>query len=772
MACFILVFFYVQFELSYDRFHEHADRIYRLVKQWQIGERNLDSTGTPAPLASALLEDIPEIEAAVRIEKPDYHIFVQHRNDWILEENILLADPSILDVFSFPLAEGDPNTVLRDPASMLMTEEMAEKYFGDESPIGRTVTIRRSHRWFMRGPEHTYDFCVAGILRKLPLNSHFRFDFIIPFQNVERLVNYPYLSHWGTWNFSTYILIRKGYETSELEVKLPELLNRYRGAQSQNPILSLQPLSRIYLHSESFREIEPRGSVKYLYFFSTIAVGILVIACINFMNLSTARYSCRAREVGLRKVIGARRRQIAHQFLFESVSLAFLALPLAILLVELVQPIFCDMLGKIILMNFMGHWIIPMCLVGLTLVVGLAAGGYPAGFVSLFSPMMILSGNIATGKRGRSLRDVLVVFQFMLSVIFVIGMFVVFQQLRFIRHRDMGLRSEHVLQIPIHSERIRTGYRSLKQELLKNPNILSITSTGEPFFLKTERTGFWWEGLSEDEISMVNAHHVDQDFLNTFGIRIIAGHDFTTDEGREYVINESMVKRMGLDSPEAAIGMPVEYGSSGRGRVVGVVADFHFKSLHEKIEPLVIDNYQGFRSYVYVSVQSANIQESIDYLKRQYSLFDPDHPFEHTFLDRIIDDQYQKEEQLERFFRSITFVGLFIASMGLFGLVSYAARRKTKEIGIRKVLGASETGVLLLLIRKFVFLILTANMIAWPIAYLLMNRWLQDFAYRVRIGIGVFLVSTALSLIIAMVTIGSLVLKAATANPVDSLRYE
>jgi putative ABC transport system permease protein len=754
MACCFLIFLYIQHELSYDRFHEKSDRIYRITTEWQIeGQAQIHETAA-APIAPALLNDFPGVHEAVRMRRTG--AVLNHNSKSFVESRVYLVDPSFFDVFNFPLIQGNPDTALKRIHSIVLTEKTVEKYFRNENPIGKTLTF-----------ENRFDLEVTGIAQNAPSNSYIDFDFLIPFGAINSFSNYNYLESWSSWNFQTYLLLQKDFSPSELEEKSSAFIKKYRGQDSTNPQrFHLQPLTKINL--------ETSGKLKYIYFFSAIAAIILILACINFMNLSIARSSTRVREIGMRKVIGAYRHQLVKQFLGESIVLAFVALPLAILFAHVTLPAFNALLKTQLKSDYFQNFPFLVGILGITLLVSLISGSYPALYLSGFQPVRSMRGELKSGARVTRFRSLLVVFQFATSIILIICTLAVHHQMRFIHNRNLGFNKDFVVNVPLYDSALRQKTEYIKHELLANPDILSVTSSSfSPGSYPNQSVD--WEGRKEDEELMMAWYSVDYDFIRTYEMEIIEGRDFSKESPSDiqsaYVLNEAAVKAFGWEYAVGQ-GFMVEKAGFSMGTVVGVMKDFHFASLHQDIKPLalVLEPEGGYQLSLKISSKSMN--PTLSFIEKKFKEFAPSAPFSYSFVDDEIAEMYMEEERLGKLINSFSVIAILIACLGLLGLASFAINRRIKEIGIRKVLGASVPAIIILLSKDFTSLVVVANVIAWPVAYYGMNRWLQNFAYRIGLSWWLFVLSALLALLTALLTIGFHAIKAALANPVNFLRYE
>jgi len=771
-ACVILILLFVQDELSYDRFHEKADRIYRVVDSFDVpGGIDRDFAFTSAPFAPNLKQDFPEVGDAARLLTRRW--MVTYEDKKYFEDFLFYADASVFNIFTLPLVVGHPETALTAPNTVVISETTARKYFGKDDPVNKTLNI------------NDQDYIVTGIMEDMPKNSHFYAQIFASMKTFEKEPDLQemYFQSWARHEFYTYILLHENYSPEDLQAKLPAFIEKYAAQQIQTILggsisSRLQPLKNIHLHSHLQMEISPNGDIKYVAIFSVIALFILLIACVNFMNLATARSVNRSKEVGLRKVVGASRYQIIQQFLGESLFFTLVALILALILVTFSLPFFNSLTGKEIEVNYLTNFIL-LGSIGLLLVfVGLLSGSYPAFFISRYQPANVLkkTGNIRAGKS--YLRKGLVIFQFTLSIILFIATAVVLDQLDFLRNRKLGFNKEHVVVVPIRSNSIRKNAEAIKAELMQNPNIISGTITigvpgglvaGDAIRLVTD------EGKKTLTLRMI---YTDHDYVKTMGMEIVEGRDFlkdmSTDFSEAFLINEAAVRELQLENP---LETQVEWGGSSygiekKGRVIGVVKDFQFQSLRDTISPLIIQVWSQNTFVFALRIQPDDISGTLAYIESKWKAMDPSHPFEYSFMDETFDSIYRSEEKLSRIFSVFSILAIFIAALGLFGLALFMVKQKTKEIGVRKVLGASVGNIFVLLSKEFAILVLLANFFAWPAAFVLMQKWLQNFSYRVNIEFRIFILAAALAFFIALITISFQAMKAALSNPVESLRYE
>jgi putative ABC transport system permease protein len=756
MAACLLLFLWVQNELSYDRYHQKTGRIYRVISQWESEGQLERFAGTSAPLGPALVNEFPDIEKAVRFGTNGFLISYENKRFF---ENVFFADPELFDVFTFPLIKGDPEAVLKEPHSIIISEEMKEKYFGEEDPIGKIINL-----------DEFGDFKITGVLKNIPPNSHFRFDFLGSFYDYAA----RHFDQWGMSNYWTYVLTSKNFDQDKFKEKLPEFVEKYRGKEVRykyKVTYPLQSLASIRLHSNLRGEIEPNSDIETIYIFSAVALFILLIACLNYINLSTARYASRAREVGLRKVIGASRPQLINQFLGESLLFSFIAVLLAVALAEVFLPLFNSLSGKRLVFDYFKNLILLPGLIITALFAGLAAGSLPAFYISALQPVRALKGMLKASSRVSWLRRSLVLSQFVISIIFIFCTITISNQLSYMRNKKLGFDKEHVVNIPIYDKNALQRYETIKNEFLENPRILGVSASSYFPGKVSWYQSYWYEGMSDKENPMIRWISVDHDFLPTFGIELVSGRnfsrDFPSDVKGAYILNESAVKEISWVSP-----LGKQFRIIEKGTVVGVVKNFHFKSLHQRIEPFALYLCPEYFEYFSVRISPEGIPQTLDFLKNKWQELVPNQLFQFSFLDEDFDSLYKAEMRLEKIFGIVTSLAIFIACLGLFGLAAFTAEQRTKEIGVRKVLGASVSGIFLLLSREFTRWVLVANVIACPVAYYVMSRWLQNFAYRINIGPWVFILAAGMALLIALLTVSYQAIRAALANPVESLRYE
>jgi putative ABC transport system permease protein len=753
MACCFLVFLWVQDEMSFDRFHSNAQEIYRVLLNPQ--DTDIYHPYGPGPLGPALMADYPEIINFTRTFG-EANGPLKYRNQ-VFTGKVRGVSPSFFEIFTFPFVKGDSKNCLSEPRSIVLTEKMAAKLFKGEDPIGKTLGFEWWGTW--------HDLIVTGVIKDVSSNTHIQFDYLLPFEFVTW--SGMTIEDWDIGAYKTYVLLPKNSNFKEVSEKIAGTIKKHF-PESPNTI-HLEPLIRIHLHN-----FTGGGPITYVYIFSIIGALILSIACINFMNLSTARSMERSREVGMRKVVGSTRAQLVKQFLGESVLLSFISFILALILVQSLLPSVNNIVGKQLTLSYPGS---PLFIfLGIAFLTGIISGSYPAVFLSSFRPVTVLKGHVRSGSQNIRLRKLLVIGQFVVSIALITGTIIIYQQLVYVRNTDMGINKEHVINMELRGS-LRNQYGIIKSELLRNSDILAVSATNGSFSKRFGTDKIGWEGKPEDKRIFMSIHSVDFDYQKIFDIKMAQGRYFSreypTDVSDGIIVNETAAKIMGMESPVGQrISCWIPYDPQRSGTIIGVAKDFHFRSLHEKIDPLVLVIAPGWFTDVYIRIKPENVPETLGFLEKTLTEFAPDFPFECSFLDEDIDNLYKTEQRIGNLVRYGTFLAIFIACLGLFGLASFTAEKRTKEIGIRKVLGASVSGIALLLTKEFTKWVILANLIAWPIAYYVMSRWLQNFAYHVKIGIGTFLLAAVLVLVTALITISFQAVKTASSNPVESLRYE
>ncbi len=768
IACFVLIMLYVQYELSFDRYHKNADHIYRVVSQ-QPGNVFLGTDHfavTPAILAQTLKQEFPEVLEATTLDNYN-NVLITVGEQSFYENDLVVADSAIFKIFSFPLVLGDPATALNEPFTIVLDETLARKYFGNDNPLGKVVRYQDRH-----------DLKVSGVMRDVPKNSHFRANLLLSFATeVATSTDKNRFTTWGNNSYYTYFLAAPNFEPVAFNEKLKQLVKKYHTEdwrEAENPHrYYVQQLQDIHLYSHINFDLGTNNDVRYLYLLSGLALIIILAACINYMNLTTARSAMRAKEVGMRKVVGASRAQLLKQFLGESLLLTFLAALIALLLVELFLPTFSELVGRDLRFDLLLQGSAVFALCGTILLVGVMAGSYPALVLAAFEPVKVLKGEVKDNSGRAYLRNALVVFQFAASVGLILCTATVQQQLDYIRKKKLGYNREHVLVMRVRDREARKKFQLIKNELLANPNFVSATVSGHlPTNIGSSSGLDWAKHEGRPELQAYNTP-VDYDFLNVFEIELVEGRNFSrafaTDSAQAYIINEELRDLLGWES---AVGKPFGNGDQADGQVIGVMKNFHMHSLRLKIEPLFLRLGSNWGATLSARIRAENIPAAIAHAEAVWKKYSTKYPFEYSFLDEEFNRMYKTEEKLSAIFGYFTGLAIFIACLGLLGLASFTAERRTKEIGIRKVLGASLGQLLFLLSRDFMKPVLLANVLAWPVVWYAMQQWLQGFAYRTDMGGNIFVLTALSSLTLALLTVSIKTIKAATANPVEALRYE
>ncbi len=760
MACAILIFLWARDEVSFDRFHENGDDLYYVGTHLWYGGAWHTGSGTPPAFGPALKKEYPEVVNTARLQNGENSLTVRY-GEKMYSEDIKAGDFSLLEMFTFPLVKGTLAPALSNPYAIFLTEQMAEKYFDNENPVGKVLNI-----------ENQFDLTVAGVLKNMPPNSMIQFDFLIPLELLEKLYNKPgYTRTWYNFSFQTFAQLQEGVSPETVDKKIEgRILKGNKDLEQAKPFLC--KYNSVYL----FGLTGHGWHIDRILQFSFIAVIILLIACFNFMNLATARSANRAKEVGMRKVVGASRKNIITQFFSESLLLSFISFVFAIVVASWLLPAFNNLAGKQLTLDVSSiDWLIIGGAVALISITGLVAGSYPALFLSAFRPVKVLQGTLSSGAKASSFRKVLVVAQFAASIVLIISTAVVFRQLEYLSQKNLGFEKDQIVYIPLKGE-AKQKYSALKQELLAQPGIQGIT-TSQALISGVYWNGHnWsWEGKELKTDPMVTYLYVDGDFIKTLDIEVVKGKFFPeefvfpgSENSNTVVVNEAFVKMMQTDNP---VGQSI----SQEGKtytIIGVVKDFHFKPLYSFIEPLIFFvNPENF-NIMYAKIRPGNIDQTIGRIETVFKRFSPEFPFQYRFLDSAFERIYSSEKRIGTIFQYFAFLAIFISCLGLFGLASFMAEQRTKEIGIRKALGSSELSIVALLLKEFVKWVAIANIIAWPAAFMIMMSWLQNFAYRTSIGLHIFLLSGLAALAIAVITVSYQSIKTAIANPVEALRYE
>lgn len=745
MACCVLILLFVQDELSYDRFHKNASHIYRLTDgNW---------AALPMYIAPEVFDEVPAISYVRCL--PFHQQATQRENKGPIYESGMIVDNNFLTFFTFPLLKGDAKTALTTPNSIAITQSMAHRHFGNTNPIGQTLTFRNSH-----------EFTITAILKDVPSNTHFPFDFLFSFETFHAKAIWD-INRWHYTTY-TYLSLNTGYTPQDFAQQAPAFVEKYFGDERDETYkFHLQPLTDIHLHSHLEKEMWPNSNMAYVYIFSASALFILLIACINFMNLTTARSLNRAREVGMRKVVGAHKRQLIQQFLGESTLLATFALLITLILVSAFLPYLNDLSGKQLVFDASG-WIVG-ALIGLTLLVGLFAGCYPAFYLSTFRPITALKSGQSKTTSHAHLRQGLVVAQFAISIALIIATGIIQSQLNFMQTKKLDSEKDHVVIIK-RGFTPSAQYETLKQEFMRLPGVESVSASSSLPGVRVMVNGISFHDGSGMYKQSIRTIIVDHDFVQTLGLSMKKGRAFSKEKDPEftYIMNEAAIKELRWESP---IDREISWRNE-KGLVVGIVENFHFASLHHKIEPLLLVLRPGRGNLISVRIPPQNTAQTLVALENSWRTLVPHNPFSYQFVDAYFGQLHTAEQRMGQVLQTFSFLAIIVACLGLFGLAAFTAEQRTKEIGVRKVLGASVGQIIILLSNTFVKLVLIANLIAWPIVYWAMNQWLADFAYRINIGISVFLIGGALAFLVALATIGYQAWKAARSNPIDALRYE
>jgi len=755
MACCLLITIWVMDELSYDKFHENPQNLYRVEENQDYSGREYHVNVTPYPLAPVLKDEVPEIEEATRYVGAGGKL-LRYGDKVFFENNIRAVDPSFLEMFAFPLTQGSNDSALESPYSIVISKEMNEKYFGSEDSLGKTISINNE-----------FDFLVTGVLDTLPHNSILQFDFLIPYEFLKATKDTT--ESFGTNSIQTFVRLQESVTELQVNDKIREFLKTRM--PDTNTTLILMPFTQIYLHAYFGWDRDP-GAIQYVYIFSVIALFVLLIACINFMNLSTARSANRAKEVGLRKVVGAQKHHLIRQFYGESVVYAFIALVFAIIFVSILLPVFSKLAGKELSWSVAGIGPLLLGLIALTIFTGVIAGSYPALFLSTFQPVKVLRGGLKSGAASSTFRRILVVVQFSLSILLIIGTTIVYKQLHYMKQKSLGWDKEQLLYVVLRGD-IGDSYESLKTELTKDPRILGVTASSHlPTNIGSNSGGANWDGKDPELNVLISTSAVDFDYIETLKIEMAEGRtfskEFPADLTTSFIVNEETARIMDKDS---VVGE--RFSFMGRnGTIVGVMKNFHFQSVSSAIEPLGIAIIPEYFEVMLIRFAAGNLTSSTQYLENTWKQIVPNYPLEFTFLDERVDQMYRTEERIGTLLKYFAILAVLIACLGLFGLASFTAEQRTKEIGIRKILGASAPKITFMLCKEFFFLVLVSNVVAIPVSYFLMRNWLQGYAFRTNLNGVVFISAMVGALSIALLTVSFQAVRAALANPADSLRYE
>jgi len=773
IASFLIIYLYISDELSYDRYHQNADNIYRLVNVYDFDGVGENSASAPFPVAFTLKNDYPDmIQNIVRLfnfQAPSS--FVEYEENKYNEKYFFFADSTFFEIFDYEFIAGNPEEALDEINQVVITESTAKKYFGDQNPMGKSIRF-----------ETNLDLQVSGVIKDVPEQSHFKFDFLGSMSSLRPVFGGKLPQTW-VWNPCwTYLQLADNVDPKSLEAEFPDYIQKYFfDAEKDNVSFYLQPLTRIHLHSDLDYEIAHNNDITTIYVLSIIAVFLLVIAIINYMNLATATSAGRAREIGIKKVAGAYHRQLVFQFIGESVIVTYIALTIAAIIIEFILPLFNNFTGKLFQFSDLLAWQNIIFVMVLGILIGIISGIYPAFFLSSFKPLVVLKGSFSKGSKSGRARKILVFLQFTISISLIIGTIVIRNQLDYMRSANLGFNKDNIIIIPINRTPVARSFESFKQELLMSADIISVSAMDDIFGMAHNTHEFRPEGFPEDQWQFYPAMVVQYDFVKTFGLQIIAGRDYneanSTDPMQGILINEAMVKHVGWNSPQEAIGKKFK-SLQGDEKVIGVFKNFHQKSLHESTSPFVLNIKETpgavmfFLKYMTIRIQNGNEKKALKYIEDLWNKTAPDRPFEYTFLADELSEMYTEEENLSKLSLIFTLLIIFIAVLGLLGLSSFIAEQRTKEIGIRKVLGASTLSIIQSLTKEFIRLIILSSIFAWGLAWLVMTYWLNHFSYQTKIKWYVFLLSAIFALIIAVLISSIRGWFAARANPVETLKHE
>lgn len=778
IAFFIMIGLFIIYELSYDKFNEKKDQIYRLLLDGKIGEQEVLGSFTPAPMAAAFKEEIPDIIEAVRMDNWGETV-IRYEDKTFIEDHFALADSTFFNIFSIPLIKGNPQQALNAPHKVVLTESTANKYFGNEDPMGKMLLV---------GTDTTH-YTVTGIIKDIPGNSHFEFNMLGSFLTHWRAQNEIWLSN----SFATYVLLNKGTSAKDVEEKIKPVLLKHIGPELQQYMgispedfaaaggrygILLQPLLDIHLNPDVDTQFKQPNDRKYIYIFALVAIAILIIAVINYMNLATAQSAGRAHEVGLKKVSGSGKFELVWQFLVESVIFSIISLIIALLLIEFLLPYFNNLVHLNLHIDYFKKWYVIPVLLALSLVVGIVSGAYPAFFLSSFKPVAVLSGKLRSGTKSGILRSILVIFQLTVSIILVVSTLVIFRQIHYMLNKDLGFNKEQIMVIEqVHA--LQDKMNVFKKEIENIPNVIACShSTAVPGHMNNVN-GYLIEGrLAEGSIILTTAW-TDYDQLKTYGIELVEGRflseEFATDSNA-CVINETAVKNFQLENPlNTRFLLPSPSGTPMiPENVVGVVKDFNFTSLHDIIQPYIFLNAGTQQNWGFFSIKMRpeNLTETVKQVEKIWKDFTNDYPIQYFFMDEDFNRQYQEDRRTGSLSLIFGILAIFIASLGLYGLTSFTVEQRTKEIGIRKIQGANISRIIYLMLKESTIMIAIATAIGWVLSYLFLSKWLENYSYRISLSPADFILSLIIVLLISWLTISYWTIKAARLNPAEALRYE
>ena len=766
MACFILIFLYIDYEFSFDNHHKNFDRIYRVNLIQKLSDRTLKTNYTQVPLFKVLRNEIPEIINTTRfafINKP----MISYKNNCFYENGITFTEVSTFEIFSLPLISGDKKTVLKNKYTVCISGRIAKKYFGSSNPLYKTLKLNNK-----------IDLFITGIMQNPPENSDFKYDILISFQTIEDIEGSSYMTNWISHNVETYFLLSNDAFLKQVENKTNKVFKKYYKGTAKS-ILNLEPLKNIHLYSE----FSNYGDIKYIYIFSIIAVFIIFIASVNFMNLSNARYLHKTKELGIRKVVGSTHNQLIIQFITESLVISLISFIAAITIVTILLPAFKNLTGQDLNLSLVLGRKSVILLPGIVLFTGLFSGIYPAIFLSISKPVIIFRGANYPGPKVFTLRKILVISQFTITVILIICTLIISRQLYFISKKNLGFQKEQILVIISRGKDFKRNIETFKNELKRHPDIIAVAGSMD---LPSDIIGYnyvTWNGAQSGEKILLMQSKIDYDFLDTYEIGIIEGRNFSKDfpsdilnydsyDAGAVIINEKAVKSIGWKEPIGKKIIQVYGDDKYYLDVIGIVKDFHFSSLKNDIKPLSLFLRPKNSQYISVKINTTNIDNTVKYIRRLWYQFNPEFKFEYFFFDSVFERMYRFEVRASKILKYFTLLAVVISCLGLFGLAAFTTEKRTKEIGIRKVLGASNISVNFLLSKEFLKPVLISNIFAWPAAYYFMIKWLQNFAYRVNINLLSFILASGIAFIIALFTTSFQTVRSSLLNPVDTLKYE
>jgi len=755
LACSLLICIWVLDELSFDKFHQNAPNLYRVEEDQDYSGRIYHVTVTPHPLAPALVEEIPEIIDATRYVWAGSQLF-RYNDQAFYENRVRAVDPSFLNMMTFPLVHGNPDTALDSPFSLILSQDQAKKYFGNDNPMGKVINVNNQH-----------ELTVTGVMENVPHNSTLQFNMLVPYKLMERLGATN--DHFGANSITTLVQLQDGVHMDQVNPKIRGFIKEK--IQETTTELMLMPYTRLHLHAYWGYEHDP-GAIQFVYIFSIIAAFVLLIACINFMNLSTARSANRAREVGLRKVVGATKSHLIRQFYGESIIFALIAMVFAAGITTLLLPAFSTLSGKQLSWNVAGAGTLAAGLLLIIFITGLVAGSYPALLLSSLQPALVLKGRLGTPSGSARFRKILVVVQFSLSILLIIGTMAVYKQLKYMRSRDLGWNSEHLIYATLPDE-AGDVYTPLKQALKQDPRVMYVSAAWHlPSSIGSNSGGADWDGKDPDLHVLIGQTYVDYDYIPAAGIEMKEGRHFSpeypSDVRHGFLVNEEVAALMEKDS---VVGERFHFAGID-GQIVGVMKNFHYSSMRTKIEPLAVILAPDNVRFLLIRIPPHDISASVDFIKDTWKKIIPGYPLEYHFIDENFDRMYRTESRMGTLLNIFAVLAVVIACLGLFGLASYTAEQRTREIGIRKVLGAGVPRILASVTREFFLLVLLANVIAWPAAYLIMTNWLKGYAYRTSLDFGLFAAALGIALLVAVISVGYQSFRSATQNPADAIRYE